>query len=115
MGAAELETVFALPWPPKMCNINRSCPEVALGAAPGPLTKFRENRQGQIGAREPGECRINRGQHRAARAVGARVARKLLAEVAALPRLGAGSRTGASGAQGAYSQDADRLGGAGLH
>jgi hypothetical protein len=37
------------------------------------------------------ECRVNRGQHRAARAVGARVARVLLAEVAALPRLGAGS------------------------
>ena len=43
------------------------------------------------------------------------VATVLLAEVAALPRLGAGSRTGASGAEGTYNQDADRLRGAGLH
>ena len=44
MGVAELETVFALLWPPKMCNINRSLRGYAPGAAPGPLTKFGENR-----------------------------------------------------------------------
>ena len=62
-----------------------------------------------------GEHLPSTGERAASQAQRGAVATVLLAEVAALPRLGAGSRTGASGAEGTYNQDADRLRGAGLH